>query len=246
MNSKRSNLVQVMVVSVVLIGLLAAGLPLVAQNEEPPTISREDLGLFKERYWSGDLPVSPEAMSMAVNRPAPQQRLMAAADWTYLVYQSYRDGNWEIYLAHAGQEFRLTNNSASDARPRLNFDATKVAFNSNRDGNYEIYAMNIDGSNVQRLTYNTASDSAPAWSPDGTKIAFMSNRDGNYEIYLMNADGSNQTRFTYSPSTSDVTPTWSPDGGQIAWVNAQGAYGLICVMNTDGSGIIQLEVVNLT
>jgi hypothetical protein len=239
MNRNRRNLVQMMVVSFVVIGLLIAAWPGVAQGERPPTVSRQTVN-FKERFWSGDLPIYPDAVSVKTVRTAPQLPMAITADWTYLVYQSYRNGNWEIYLANDGKEFRLTNNPASDARPRLNLEATKIVFNSNRDGNYEIYSMNIDGSNVQRLTFNAASDSAPSWSPDGTKIAFMSNRTGKYEIYVMNADGSGQTRMTYLPLTDDVTPVWSPDGNQIAWVQEQGTYGAINVMNANGSGQRQI------
>ncbi len=215
------------------------GLPLAAEDNQPTSVPRQELSL-EERFWSGDLPVALDMTTAKSASAVPRSPTAIMADWAYTVYQSYRDGNWEIYLAHDGQEFRLTNNVASDARPRLNRGSTKVAFNSNRDGNYEIYTMNVDGSNLRRLTYDTASDSAPAWSPDGTKIAFMSKRDGNYEIYVMNADGSSQTRLTYLSSTEDVTPVWSPDGSQIAWVQENGSYGAINAMNANGSGQHQI------
>jgi Tol biopolymer transport system component len=230
---------QAFIIVVATFGLLLAGLALAAQAEKPPSVPRQEMS-WQDRFWSGDLPAASDTVSVQNERATSQSPLAATADWAYLVYQSYRDGNWEIYLVHDGQEFRLTNNPATDARPRLNRGSTKVAFNSNRDGNYEIYTMNIDGSNVKRLTNNTASDSVPAWSPDGTKIAFMSRRDGNYEIYVMNADGSGQTQLTNLPTTDDVTPVWSPDGNQIAWVQENGSYGAIDVMNANGSGQHQI------
>lgn len=171
------------------------------------------------------------------------------ADWSRIVFQSYRDGNWEIYLAwgDGSRQTRLTNNSASDARPRLNRGATKVVFESNRDGNWEIYSMNADGSGVKRLTNNPADETTAAWSPDGKKIAFASKRDGNYEIYVMNADGSGVRRLTNN-SADDYSPTWSLDGTRIAWARmAQGAYdGSIWTMKPDGanqskiSGLLRL------
>ena len=70
-----------------------------------------------------------------------------------IVFQSNRDGNWEIYLA-AGDgsgAVNVTNHPASDARPALNRGATKIAFNSNRDGESAIYTMNLNGSGLKRL-----------------------------------------------------------------------------------------------
>lgn len=119
-----------------------------------------------------------------------------------LVFESYRDGNAEIYSMNAdgtGQT-NLTNNSARDRDASVSPDGTKIVFSSERDGNGEIYVMNIDGTSPVRLTTNTSADRYPTWSPDGLKISFGSNRDGQYEIYTMNADGSSQTRLTTTGS----------------------------------------------
>lgn len=157
-----------------------------------------------------------------------------------LAFQSYRDGNWEIYVADGdgSGETRLTSNAASDVLPRLSHDAERVVFASNRDGNYEIYTIKVDGNGLVRLTSNGASDLDPAWSPDGTRIAFASNRDGNYEIYVMNADGTGVTRMT-NDGADDYQPAWSPNGAQIAFSTSRGAPantgGRIWVMNANGS-----------
>ena len=58
--------------------------------------------------------------------------------WSKLVFQSYRDNNWEIYRANSDGSgaVRLTNNSAFDIDPRLTRGATRIAFASKRTGNY--------------------------------------------------------------------------------------------------------------
>lgn len=157
-------------------------------------------------------------------------------DWSRLTFQSYRDGNWEIYLARGdgSQAVRLTNHPAADSRPRLNRGGTRVAFNSNRDGNTEIYTINWDGSGLSRLTNHAAPDLAPAWSPDSSRIAFASNRDGNYEIYVMQADGSGLVRLTYD-GADDTYPVWSPDGSRIAWIRLGKNVGSLWVMQADGN-----------
>ncbi len=165
--------------------------------------------------------------------------------WSKLAFQSYRDGNWEIYAGNddGSNLTRLTNNSATDMQPKINRGATRIAFSSKRDGDYEIFTMNMDGSGLTQLTKNTKDDVGPAWSPDGTKIAFQSYRDGQPEIYVMNADGSQQTRLT-NYAGYDGEPAWSPDGTRIAYISGQN-YNLY-VMNANGSGSVLLASYTLS
>ena len=94
--------------------------------------------------------------------------------WSEFAFSSYRDGNWEIYLANGdtSAQLRLTDHPASDSQPRLNRGATRVVFTSNRDGDYEIYSINPDGGDLRQLTFNSATDGWPVWSPDGSQITF--------------------------------------------------------------------------
>lgn len=157
-------------------------------------------------------------------------------EWSKITYQSFRDGNWEIYLAdgNGNHAQNLSRHPGADARPRLNRGATQVVFNSNRDGNVEVYSIGTDGSGLKRLTHDPAIDFAPAWSPDGSKVAFVSDRTGNNEIFVMNADGSGQKQLTYDPA-SDTGPAWSPDGTTVAWRKATGNLGAVWLMSPDGS-----------
>ena len=157
-----------------------------------------------------------------------------------IAFESYRNGNAEIYVMNAdgSGQTNLTNNSGNESSPVWSPDGSKLAFSSDRDGNAEIYVMNADGSGQTRLTNNTATDGEPAWSPDGSKIAFNSDRDGSvdvYEIYVMNADGTSQTRLTNN-TTVDIRPAWSPDGSKIAFDSDRDGNLEIYVMNANGSG----------
>ena len=126
-----------------------------------------------------------------------------------IVFQSYRDGNSEIYVMDADgkNQQNLTNNPGNDGFPAWSPDGQRIEFDSDRDGDSEIYVMGEDGENQQNLTDNPASDYAAAWSPDGRQIIFNSDRDGNMEIYVMDADGKNLRNLTNNPA-GDQHPNW--------------------------------------
>lgn len=164
-----------------------------------------------------------------------------------LACQSSRDGNAEIYSFNPnGTELEarnLTNNPASDGRPRYSPDGRKIVFESNRDGSVELYIMDADGGNVRRLTFSPArghGNSAANFSPGGDQIVYQSTRDGNFEIYKINVDGTGDTRLTNNPA-EDSLPAWSPDGSKIAFSSRQQDPAAdVMVMNPDGTGVVNL------
>lgn len=164
-----------------------------------------------------------------------------SSDGGLLVYQSYQDGNWEIYASATDRYsvgVRLTADPASDLEPDLSPSMAQVAFTSRRTGNYEIFRMNRDGGAVVQLTNHSAIDSSPAWSPDSQRIAFQSNRNGNYDVFVMNADGSGLAQLTTN-GDYDGEPTWSPDGSRLAYISKRSTGDtdyFLYVMNADGSG----------
>lgn len=203
-----------------------------AQVEELPTPARLDPERFEPIPY---LETESSPATLSVHRPA--------APWGEVVFQSYRDGNWEIYTMDDDGGFnqqRITNHSKSDIHPRFNRGNTLIAFASNRDGDYEIYVMNTDGSNLKQLTNNSTDDVNPTWSFDGTKLAFQAYRDGQSEIYTMNSNGTAQTRLTTNGAYEGM-PSWSPDGQKIAFVsNRSGGYRIYVMNSQNGSGQTQL------
>ena len=144
-----------------------------------------------------------------------------------IVFQSTRDGNFEIYSMNAdgsGQQ-RLTTMPANDMSPSWAPDGKRILFTSDRDGIWEIYTMQSDGSSPTRLTRGHGSCTAPSWALQGSKILFVSTQDSpNGDLCLMNADGSNVQRLTTDSLVKD-SPVMTPDGRAILMtINIKGRY----------------------
>src|SRR5262249_3205389 len=75
-------------------------------------------------------------------------------DGTKIAFNSYRDGNYEIYVMNSDgtNQTRLTSDAAKDWYPTWSSDGTKIYFDSQRTGHDEIFQMNADGSNVIQIT----------------------------------------------------------------------------------------------
>lgn len=88
-------------------------------------------------------------------------------DGSKISFSTNRDGNSEIYVAHADgtQPVNLTQNPATDVYPAWSPDGSAIAFTSYRDGNAEIYIMNADGTNPRNITQTSSGEVEPSWSP---------------------------------------------------------------------------------
>lgn len=201
------------------------------QGEQETRTSRTDLDP-PTHYSQGD---------GRADEGGPGRRGPDILPWSKVVFQSIRDGNWNIYIGNddGSAQTRLTNSAASEIHPHLNRGNTHVVY-AQEAGDFEIFKMNVDGSRQMPLTANEADDGRPVWSPDGTKIAFESYRDGQAEIYVMNSDGSHPVRLT-TDADYDGMPTWSPDGTQIAFASRRTGGYRIWVMDADGNGKTQVS-----
>jgi uncharacterized repeat protein (TIGR01451 family) len=219
--------------------LLAVSVPAVpAAQEALPDRPIPGLSQELDHYTGDPIPSAGAAASPWQQEPAQTENV----PWSKLVFQSYRDNNWEIYAANGDgtAPARLTVGNTADIHPRLNRGTTRIVFSSNLDGDYEIYAMNLDGSGRVQLTFNTTDDVNPDWSADSSQIVFESYRDGQPEIYAMHADGSGQTRLT-NDADYDGMPVWSPGGLKIAFVSRRTGGYRIYSMTPDGANLTQLS-----
>ena len=143
------------------------------------------------------------------NHEAPDQRARWSPDSKAVVFQSKRDGNWEIYTVGIDGEnlTRITENEKTDRKAE--WSSGGIVFESQRDGNWEIYRSDPDGNNQVNLSNDPKSDNKPIWSAKGTRILFESKRDGNREIYLIQGDGAGLKNLTNDPG-NDKDARWYP------------------------------------
>ena len=83
-----------------------------------------------------------------------------------IAFQTFRDGNWEIYLMDTagGAPINLTNAPSWEMRPAFSPDGRRIAFESNRSGQFELYALDIASVLAIRL------DKASTWHKPKTGI----------------------------------------------------------------------------
>jgi TolB protein len=158
---------------------------------------------------------------------APETKELLTELKTYphkLVYETNRDGNWELYICDAdgSNAKNLTNTKDVDELyPKPSPDGTKICFvadeGKDADRIRNIYYMNSDGTGRTKVAENGRE---PCWSPDGTKIAYMK---GEFKKFTY-SDFATKGLFIYDLKTGKTTEhvndklhhlytlNWSPDG----------------------------------
>jgi Tol biopolymer transport system component len=164
--------------------------------------AREKAGTWHS-YFAGVFLLAGIAISGCVRQSDPAR----------IVFQSNRDGNFEIYTMNldGSDQRRVTRSPSNDFSPCWSPDGQWIAFASDRSRNWEIYTVRSDGSDLHTLTHGEGSNTAPSWTPDGNQILFVSTRDAIYgEIYRMNTDGRRVERITFVRAVKD-SPVMLPD-----------------------------------
>jgi Tol biopolymer transport system component len=161
----------------------------------------------------------------------------ACPDWG--LFNSYRDGDWEIYgIFGDGSDFwRITEVEGPDVAFSRSPSAQWVAFQSARDGDWEIYVTDPEGVIVRQITFNEGVDDLDPSFPDTCsreEMAYQSNLTGNWDIFVTDVYGSFHRQLTFHDA-DDENPVWSPDATKIAFQsNRNGNWDLFVVdLDTD-------------
>lgn len=174
-----------------------------------------------------------------------------------IVYESYVDNNWELFVMQAdgsGARNLTQTRDAHEIYPQVSPDGQKVAFvsdrGSGRDTVRSLYVMNADGSERQLV-----SDYArqPFWAPDSQVIGYLPQEYKRFHVVDYYTKGMTfyhvPTGKTWDHPNAEklhhlYNPSFSADGKWIvSTVHAgMGFKHAILAIEAKGSGIYDLEI----
>jgi len=129
----------------------------------PESVGTDDEGRAATKFLAGNVPGVAIVSATAEGGRNPQGTVALTLDAGHLLFESNRDGNWEIYVMRGdgSDQVRLTNHPAEDHSPVASPDNTRIAFVSNRsdDGKAHIWIMERDGSRPVQITSGNCTDS---------------------------------------------------------------------------------------
>ncbi len=203
------------------------------------------LGFVKESR-SGEKPAEGAADLRAELRNYPHK----------IVYETNRDGNWELYLCRAdgSQPVNLTRTpDVDELYPKPSPDGSKICFVADEGKGpariRNIYYMNVDGSGRVKVAENGRE---PCWSPDGTRIAYMK---GEFDKFTY-SDFATRGLFIYDLKTGQTrqhvnkklehlyTLNWTPDGNWFV-ATVHGGMGFqhnILAIEANGNRVFDLRL----
>jgi Tol biopolymer transport system component len=194
------------------------------------------------------------AACLVVSAAAPPQQPKGASPdlltelKTYkhkLVFETKRDGNWEIYIMNAdgSNPVNLTRTpDVDELYPKASPDGTKICFVADEGKGpakkRNLYVMNSNGSGRYKIADNARE---PCWKADGTEIAYMK---GEFK-HINYQDFATKGLFIYNLKTGKTrqhpnhklhhlyTLNWSPDAKWFV-ATVHGGMGF-------GHGIVAIE-----
>jgi len=174
-----------------------------------------------------------------------------------ILYETFKDGNWEIYLANADGSGakNLTNTpDVDEVYPKASPDGTKIVVCAD-EGKGEararnLYVMNLDGSSRIKIADNGRE---PCWSGDSKSVAYL---PGEFDKFTFSDFATKGIRI-YDLATAKTrehpnnakihhlyTLNWTPDGKWFV-STVHGGMGFkhgILAIEADGEGVTDLKL----
>ena len=145
-----------------------------------------------------------------------------------IVYESYRNGSYDLHIISADASWRRQLTSTSDRHemyPKVSPDGKLIAYSRDtgegRNRKRDLCLMNIDGSGQRLLSENSREH---CWSPDGRYIAFVKSESSRR---FSGESWATKGLFIYDVQTGGIREhanrrlehlynlCWSPDGNYI-------------------------------
>lgn len=143
-------------------------------------------------------------------------------DGEWIVFESNRDGDWEIYLMDRnGQNVkRLTHAPGEDRRPGWHPDGNTILFESKRNGDTELFTLNVKNQRVKRVGGDTSGRGElmfASFSPDGKRIAVsVKETEEKSNIVILSKRGK-PLMTVVDNGNRNYYPRWSRDGKELLY-----------------------------
>jgi TolB protein len=173
-----------------------------------------------------------------------------------IVYETNRDGNWELYVCNAdgsNQENLTKTPDVDELYPKPSPDGSHICFVADEGKGdskvRNIYYMNADGTGRTKIATNGRE---PCWSPDGSRIAYTK---GEFDKFTY-MDAATKGLFIYDLKTGKTrehvnksihhlyTLNWSPDGNWFV-ATVHGGMGFdhtILALEAEGDRVVNLKL----
>ncbi|AFV22793.1 cell surface protein [Methanolobus psychrophilus R15] len=131
-----------------------------------------------------------------------------------LVWQDYRNRNWDIYMycLSLEEERQITSQPSDQINPAAHGNI--IVWQDNRSGNWDVYMYDISTGEEQQITTDTSDQTDPAIHKD--KIVWQDYRNGNWDIYMYDIFSGEETQITTNQSHQREPAIY---GDRIVWVD---------------------------
>lgn len=170
-----------------------------------------------------------EDLKNLTNNPQEDTHPHFSSDGEYIIFDSFRDGNGEIYSMNkmGDEQVNFTNTPIQDEwNVQYSYDGTKIMYMVGAEYPNDIWIMDSDGDNKVNLTNSPFNEKLPQFSFDGTKIAFLTETHldtlGNLyianELHVLDLKTNKRTNLG-QVSGDEFIPRFSPNGSKILCVS---------------------------
>ncbi len=141
-------------------------------------------------------------------------------DGKHIVFESNRDGTWQIYLmdTNGSNQKKITSHKSNNRKPTWHPSGTVILFESDRTGRLQLFTINTESLEVNQLTkFDKREPLFADYSPDGKHIAMsLKETDDKSNIVLIDNNGEIIKKLTDTNLRSHF-PRWSSDGKEIVY-----------------------------
>jgi beta propeller repeat protein len=140
--------------------------------------------------------------ALAETRLAPsgstQEKPVISGD--YVVWQDFRNGNWDIYMydLKAKKEVQVTSGTATQGYPSVS--RGKIAYHQGQGGfDWDVFVYDIKSATTFQVTHDPSEQDYPSIS--GDYVVWPDKRSGDWDIYMYDLKAKKETLIATGPET---------------------------------------------